>query len=95
MVKSGVIDTINISDLITHTSLDLVKPCRAQWIILRRNFNRLHDDISRELNAIDWSRIYNAPSIDIKLSIFSRSIMAVFDCHVPISVRCASRSPAP
>lgn len=80
---------INISDLITHNSLDLVKPCRAQRIILRRNFNRLYDDIiSRELNAIDWSRIYNALSIDIKLSIFSRSIMAV-------SVRCAFRSPAP
>ncbi|XP_046970436.1 uncharacterized protein LOC124537601 [Vanessa cardui] len=63
---------------------------------MRRNFQKINkSNFMSDLNNIDWTAVYNASSIDEKMSIFNSLLTYLLDKHAPLRPIKLKHLPAP
>ena len=97
VVDCGVSEELDVSDhFMVWATLRIARPsCKAR-VALSRNIHSIQpSDISSELLGIDWSPVFGAAHVDEMVEYFTSSIMSVFDRLAPLTLKRASRPPAP
>lgn len=74
-----------------------VRPPKAKpKIFLQRNFRGIDlDSLRCDAREIDWDNVFNAVSIDSKVSVFYSSLMELYDKHAPLRPVKMKHLPAP
>lgn len=86
---------LSAHDLI-HVVYDIATPPREPTVIWCRGLNGVDPDLLRtELTAVDWTPLYQAQSVDEKVSFLNAAITNAFDAHAPLRRIIVRRRPAP
>ncbi|KOB74103.1 reverse transcriptase [Operophtera brumata] len=82
-------------DLI-FASIKLKSPKQRPRVVMQRNFAAVdYDRLRIDAEALDWSQLYNACSIDDMVTAFNKNLTALYDKHAPIVPVRMKRRPAP
>lgn len=79
-----------------YASYKLKPPKFKPPTVFMRHFKNIDmDAMGRDISNIDWSPLLNAQSIDVKVDIFNKEVLRVFDDHAPLRRTKIKRPPAP
>ncbi|CAH2218131.1 jg1083 [Pararge aegeria aegeria] len=88
-------EAFSYHDLV-YLSYNVRPPKLKPTTVMRRSFHKFSNDhFLRDLNCIDWDVVFNAPSLDEKISIFNSLLIELFDTHAPFRPIKLKHLPAP
>ncbi|CAH2211306.1 jg23237, partial [Pararge aegeria aegeria] len=75
---------------------NLRSPKRKHKVILQRNFKKINiEQLNKDASNIDWTSVYEATDINVKVKLFASILIGLFDSHAPVRPVTIKHLPAP
>lgn len=88
-------EAFSYHDLI-YLSYKIKPPKLKPTVVMRRNFKNFDNNkFLYDLNLIDWTSVFAASTVDLKMEIFNSILVELFDIHAPLRPVKLKHLPAP